>query len=160
MELCKKYPFLIPWNRRSGTLITEGQSYGYWPGTAIEVPKYDFEYTELDMMPEGWRIAFGEKMCEEIKDALLREGGETALHEYRIADIKEKFGCLCWYDYYSSEEIEMIIRKYELISMNTCINCGKEATRVTTGWISPYCDECCEGEPSVPLDEWLQYAHV
>lgn len=109
------------------------------------------------MMPEGWRAAFGEKMCEEIKQALLAEGGETALHEYRIADIKEKYGSLRWYGYFDSEAVDKIIRKYELISMNTCIVCGKEATRVTTGWISPYCDECSGDEPSIPIDEWMRY---
>ena len=50
-QLVKKYPFLLPRNR--------------WTG---KVPKeYDYSYTELDDMPDGWRKAFGEQMCEEIK---------------------------------------------------------------------------------------------
>ena len=26
--------------------------------------------------------------------------------------------------------------------MKTCIVCGKPATKMSTGWISPYCDDC------------------
>lgn len=39
--------------------ITEAQNGGYWPGEPEAIPEYDYEYTELDSMPEGWRIAFG-----------------------------------------------------------------------------------------------------
>lgn len=70
--LCKTYPFLIPRNRWSGMRITGAQNGGYWPGDPEAIPEYDYEYTELDSMPEGWRIAFGIEMCEEIKQELLR----------------------------------------------------------------------------------------
>ena len=43
--LCKKYPFL---------LIREGA----------------YRFTELDDLPDGWRIAFGEQLCEELKAEL------------------------------------------------------------------------------------------
>ena len=71
-KLCEKYPFLIPRNRWSGMRITEAQDGGYWPGNPEAIPEYDYEYTELDSMPEGWRKAFGIQMCEEIKQELLR----------------------------------------------------------------------------------------
>lgn len=48
---------------------------------------------------------------------------------------------LCWYDAHSSTEIYKIIEKYEKISRNTCIVCGKPATKISNGWICPYCDE-------------------
>ena len=58
-RLCERYPFLIPWNRYSGMLITEGMTRdGYWPGSPKERPRYDWSYTELDEMPEGWKKAF------------------------------------------------------------------------------------------------------
>lgn len=68
-------------------------------------------YTELDAMPEGWRKAFGLKMCDEIKHSLLHTyldkeiskssfdtlkyywKGVKQLYGYRIDQIKEKFGC-------------------------------------------------------------------
>ena len=52
--LCERYPFLIPWNRFTGKFIKS----------------YDYSFTELDSMEDGWRNAFGLKMCEEIRDAL------------------------------------------------------------------------------------------
>lgn len=96
-------------------------------------------YTELDSMPEGWRKAFGIQMCKELKAQLKKD---HYLYKYRITQIKEKFGYLHWYDEGSSREVQDIISKYEDISWNTCINCGKPATKITSGWISPYCDDC------------------
>ena len=141
-RLCERYPFLIPWNRWSGMRITEAQNGGYWAGDPTKIPEYDYEYTELDDMPDGWRKAFGEQMCEEIRDALIEEG---CLDEYMVDQIKEKYGFLHWYSHgtKSHSRVDDIIRKYEHISEETCIVCGAPATRVTLGWISPFCDECC-----------------
>lgn len=142
--LCEKYPFLIPRNRFSGMRITEAQDGGYWPGTPEEVPEYDYEYTELDEMPDGWRIAFGEQMCEEIKQELLRAGGEKLLNEYMIVQIKEKYGGLRFYDNGFTKEGFDIIAKYERLSERTCICCGKPATKISKGWVSPFCDDCVD----------------
>lgn len=157
-ELCERYPFLIPWNRFSGMLITEAQHGGYWPGNPKDIPDYDYEYTELDEMPCGWKKAFGKQMCEEIRNALIEDGD---LDRYRVVQCKEKYGSLCWYDngVRVGSYVHDIIRKYERISERTCIVCGKPATQVTTGWISPFCDDCCINcgeEKSVPIDEWLK----
>ena len=97
-------------------------------------------HTELDAMELGWRKAFGIQMCKEIRAALLRQSWK-ALFKYRITQIKEKFGELRWYDEFSTKDIEDIIDKYEDISRHTCIVCGKPATKMSTGWICPYCDE-------------------
>lgn len=96
-------------------------------------------FTELDAMEPGWRKAFGIQMCKEIKAQLKKD---HYLYQYRIAQIKEKFGYLHWYDEGSSREVQDIISKYEDISWNTCLVCGKPATKITSGWISPYCDDC------------------
>ena len=140
-ELCEKYPFLIPSNRFSGKRINCNEP-GFWPGDPDNIPEWNYEFTELDDMPDGWRTAFGEQMCEEIKQALLDEGGEKFLNEYRIVQIKEKYGYLRWYDNWTTNKIQQIIGKYENLSMKTCINCGKPATKMTTGWIMPFCDDC------------------
>ena len=101
-------------------------------------------YTELDAMPSGWRKAFGIQMCKEIKHALLKAGGKKALYKYRITQIKEKYGELCWYDGFSYVDVQKIIQKYEYISARTCIECGNVATGYTPieYWKSPYCDNC------------------
>ena len=121
--LIERFPFLLPRNRRND-----------------EVPEdYDYSYTELDEMPDGWRIAFGEQMCQEIADSLRNAG---LLDEYRILQIKEKFGYLHWYGSRAPREVFDIISKYGNMSKRICLCCGKPATRITTSWISPYCDDC------------------
>lgn len=140
-RLCDTYPFLIPYNRFTGKLITCEK--GFWAKEPDKPPpEWDYEYTELDDMDEGWRKAFGEQMCAEIKEALLKEGGEELLNNYRVEQIKEKFGYLRWYDTPSIKSVQEIIRKYEVISSRTCVVCGKPATKLTKGWIVPVCDEC------------------
>lgn len=158
-KLCERYPFLIPSNRWSGMRITEAEGGGYWPGDPEEIPEYNYEFTELDDMPDGWRIAFGEQMCEELKQELLKSGGEKALNDYRIVQIKEKYGYLRWYDNGCTERwCREILPKYEALSERTCIRCGKPATLISTGWISPWCDECAKGisDRMVPVKEWFR----
>lgn len=157
-ELCERYPFLIPSNRWSGIRITEAEGGGYWPGDPDAIPEYDYEFTELDDMPDGWRIAFGEQLCEELKQDLLATGGEKALNEYRIVQIKEKYGYLHWYDAGCTERwFKEILPKYERLSERTCIICGKPAIWISTGWISPWCDDCAKNinDRMVPIDEWF-----
>lgn len=97
------------------------------------------DYTWLDYMPIGWRIAFGEQLCKEIKEELLKH---NELDSYKIIQIKEKFGGLRWYDNSGLPGMQFIIAKYEALSEKTCINCGKPANWISKGWISPYCDDC------------------
>lgn len=156
--LCDRYPFLIPWNRFSGRLITEARDGGYWPGTPDVVPEYDYGYTEADDMPDGWWIAFGEQMCEEIREALIEDGD---LDRWRIMQLKEKYGEMRLYDngHNIGSRVPDIIEKYAAISRRTCIVCGKPATRVTLGWISPFCDKCCincGNGKSMPIDEFYR----
>ena len=53
-QLVEKYPFLLPRNRWTGNVPAD----------------YDYSYTELDAMPDGWRKAFGEQMGQEIAEEL------------------------------------------------------------------------------------------
>ena len=98
-------------------------------------------YTELDAMEPGWRKAFGIQMCKEIKKELKKH---KFLYKYRIVQIKEKWGYLHWYDSGTPKDSKIydIIRKYEEVSAKTCGVCGKPATKISKGWISPYCDDC------------------
>lgn len=129
-ELRKEYPFLISRNR--------------WTDEIVEIDE-DWDFTELDYLPNGWRKAFGEKMCKELKEILIKG---KCLNDYRIMDIKEKWGFLHWY----SNGIPKLVfdeyieweRKYEELSKRTCIKCGKPATHITTWWVSPYCTECAK----------------
>lgn len=96
-------------------------------------------YTELDAMPDGWRKAFGKQMCNELKKELKKE---HYLYDLRITQIKEKFGGLRFYVAAAPKSIYDIIDKYEGMSYKICIDCGKPATKISCGWVSPYCDDC------------------
>lgn len=124
-KLCKRYPFLIirDW---------EDEPLGY-------------EFIYLDDMPEGWKRAFGIDMCEDIRRVLVKA---NYLYTYRIVQLKEKYGGMRLYSDGAPSsiyrELEDVIDKYEDLSYRTCIHCGRPATKISLGWISPFCDECAE----------------
>lgn len=106
---------------------------------------------EADFLPDGWTDTFIPKMKQELADVL---GG--AVDDFIVFQIKEKYGAMRMYwswadrDYDDSEskhlinlatKIDAVIRKYEAISEKTCVVCGKPATKMTTGWVIPVCDE-------------------
>ena len=123
-KLCKRYPFLVIRHWRTDKPI-------------------EYPYTYLDDMPDGWRRAFGTQMCEEIRKVLIKG---RYLYDYRIVQVKEKYGGLRWYDGYVPSsiyhEFQDIINKYEELSYRTCICCGRPATKISQDWISPFCDRC------------------
>ena len=136
--LVVKYPFLIPRYDWSGKIIED----------------YDYASTYLDDIPVGWKIAFGEMMCEEIKQELVRC---NYLDEFRIVQAKEKFGQARIYT--NGEpigcKVQQIIDKYSVLSQNICIICGKPDVPITNnGWISPYCKKCF----TAPSD-WYKKEH-
>lgn len=96
-------------------------------------------YIEWDAVEPGWNKAFGKQYLEDLKKQLKKD---KMLYSWRIMDIKEKWGCLNLYCNYGSEELYNIISKYESLSWDTCIKCGKPATHTSKGWISPYCEDC------------------
>ena len=69
-------------------------------------------------MPDGWRAAFGEQLCEELSKELKRAG---IIDSYRIIQIKEKYGGLRWYDAGNTKNGYAIIHKYEELSKRICI---------------------------------------
>lgn len=125
-KLCKRYPFLIIRNWKNDKPI-------------------EYPYTYLDGMPNGWRRAFGTDMCEEIRKVLIKA---NYLNKYRVVQVKEKYGGIRWYDNGAPSsiynELQDIIYKYEDISYRTCIWCGRPATKISLGWISPWCDNCAK----------------
>lgn len=132
-KLCRRYPFLIPRNAWTGKII--------WKQFK-DASKY--EYTELDDMEDGWRAKFGIQMCEEIRQELIKY---NFLYDYRIFQIKEKFGGLRWYDcgIPKGSKIWDIIDKYTFISRQTCLRCGAPAKIIDfNGWLTPLCDKCQE----------------
>lgn len=110
-----------------------------YPLQIIHFPTY---YTELDSMDKGWKDAFGMNFCKDLRKELIRTGGYKLLFRFRILQIKEKYGRLEVYCIGYNDEINKVISKYSKLSEKTCIRCGKPATWISKGWISPYCDDC------------------
>jgi|LSQX01.2.fsa_nt_gb hypothetical protein len=94
-------------------------------------------------IPYGWHKAFGEQMIDELNTLLEKY---NHVDNYKILQIKEKYGSIRWYDNgYPSEmdkEYWEWLNKYERLSLDTCITCGSPATHMTKGWILPKCDRC------------------
>ena len=138
-NLLEKYPWLTPYN--------------VWTGKLNE--DYDYNHTWADDIPDGWRLAFGDQMLEELSQLLKKYNIEK---DYFIVQIKEKFGGLRWYDNGFSEkgskEYFNWLHKYEKLSFKTCIKCGKPATRISKGWIMPFCNDCINENESVPIEEF------
>lgn len=135
-SLVEEFPFLLP----ISTLTDK-------------VPKnYDYSYTNFDLIPEGWRKAFGIKLCKELKEVLIKE---KYLEKYRICEIKEKYGRLRWYDFGHTNPIWEVLSKYEKLSAKTCIVCGEPATKISLGYISPYCDDCAKKEENLHHIEFI-----
>lgn len=128
--------------------MTDKELLERYPFLAVD-PEYNYIdadqtglYTERGMfIPEGWNELFL-KCCEELREALLKLG---KLDEFRINQLKEKYGSMRIYTNVSYPEIYEIINRYEIISQFTCCKCGKTATVETTGWVCPYCNYCIKG---------------
>jgi len=122
-KLIKKYPWVRPRNVWTGKLVKD----------------YDYLFTEYDCVDEGWQKAFGLMMLEEIDQELRKNHHRD---EYRILQVKEKFGSLRWYDNGGANET---INKYEHISEHVCSFCGRPDTHITDGgWVLPVCKKCYE----------------
>lgn len=126
--LCLKYPFLRIRNR--------------WTDVA-----QNYSSTEIDFLPKGWRKAWGLKICKELNQCFKKSNEKDFAKQYRISQIKEKYGSLRWYDNGFPQDIEKecnaIISKYEKLSENTCIMCGKNAKIINNGgWYEPLCPKC------------------
>lgn len=96
-------------------------------------------YTEWDCMEPGWKKAFGKQYLDELKEAAIKDG---YLKSLRIMQLKEKWGKCCLYLNSYGDNVLKVIQKYENLSWDTCIKCGKSATHTSTGWICPYCKDC------------------
>lgn len=94
------------------------------------------EHTELDLMEDGWRKAFGIDLCKDLKKQLKKE---NYLYKFRIIDIKEKNGVLEIYTSGNSKEIDKILSKYQSLSYDTCVICGSPRADYRDYYGCPYC---------------------
>ena len=130
-KLIEKYPFLAY------------KEYDFDNDVYYVPENYDYNFTWFDEIPDGWAKAFGEQLCEELKKA-LDECNYT--DKYNIVQIKEKFGELRIYDGGIPKGCRAwdVIEHFSYLSSRTCISCGKPATKISLGWICPWCDDCAK----------------
>lgn len=95
--------------------------------------------TWLDELPYGWRIAFGEKLLQDLKRAIKLDNCRRTFYWLTI---KEKYGTLRLYAGGYGNNTEKVIEKYELLSQCYCIDCGAPARYVTPGYVTYICGKC------------------
>lgn len=70
--------------------------------------------------------------------------------DYRIIEIKEKFGQMRYYATIRTAEVITIIRAAEDMSLSVCQNCGNtHAETIDAGWVATLCQQCAT-DPAQP----------
>lgn len=110
--LIELYPWLYPYPNDNGTL--------------------------LDALPSGWKDLILD-LCAELRVLLDKY---ELVDKYRVAEAKEKWFMLRWYDYLTDgsdmpQDIVDLVMRYEEQSQYVCMLCGcdKESTK-------PCCTSC------------------
>lgn len=93
-------------------------------------------YSWINNVPPGW-----EKLAHDVIEEC-----EKIFPQFEIIQLKEKYGSMVCYCSSAPEEVYDIIDNFEEISKTTCCQCGKKATKHSTGWILPWCDNCGKDE--------------
>jgi hypothetical protein len=117
-ELFRKFPFFNP----KGSLQETLMGFGFEVG-------------------DGWYKLLL-RLCNKIQ-AELNKAPEVVRKEFRVVQVKEKFGSLRVYTQSGTNQIENEIAKAESESLRTCENCGKKGNQEGCGyWISVLCGRC------------------
>ena len=94
--------------------------------------------TLLDALPSGWRDLVLD-LCAELKELLDKH---DLLDKYRVAEAKEKWFMLRWYDYLTDgsempQDIVDLVMRYEEQSQYVCMLCGGDKSST-----KPCCTSC------------------
>lgn len=102
-----------------------------------EIPN-DYNVTLLDTLPSGWRDLILD-LCAELR--VLLDKYDLA-DKYRVAEAKEKWFMLRWYDYLTDgsempQDIVDLVMEYEEQSQYVCMLCGDDKSAS-----KPCCTSC------------------
>lgn len=100
--------------------------------------KNQFSFVQCEVeCGDGW---FGLLfvLCFRIQKYL----SENNISNYKVIQIKEKFGTLRFYDENSRHEIDEYVRDAEAVSEVTCEHCGNPGTLRSGNWVMVLCDDC------------------
>ena len=97
---------------------------------------------------DGWYDLI-DALCENIQNRLININRNKPEEEHLICEavqVKEKFGCLCFYTYGGDDYIDVLISMAESMSYYICTECSKPSVRQENnrGWIYTLCEECKE----------------
>jgi hypothetical protein len=90
---------------------------------------------------DGWNKLLL-KLCNKIQSELNKSSDEFKKN-FRVVQVKEKFGGLRFYVQGGNAEIDAAITKAEGESLRTCEKCGKKGDQKGSGyWIRTLCKKC------------------
>jgi hypothetical protein len=95
----------------------------------------------------AWGVACNDgwyHILDDLCATLQKISDQEDVPQVEAAQIKEKFGTLCFYVDHATEEHRTAIRAAEALSARTCERCGtmRDVKRRSGGWILTLCDEC------------------
>ena len=123
----------------------------------LKVSKDETQHSWADLIPKGWRVAFGDFFFEDLDEALKTAYPDGIPEDFRIMDLKEKWGKLTVYLTSEPEVVSDVLWKYEYISSFVCIICGAPypfAQMTYDGWVMPQCERCYVGRHGAEFDEY------
>lgn len=118
--------------------------YPFWKMRNVWTRKFvGYDYTEYECIETGWRKAFGKELTADIVKALKSDGIPKRKWEENVywEQIKEKWGSLCLYCV-TTEKVLDALDKYERMSKDYCMLCGKPAKYMTLGYTTYICEDC------------------
>jgi hypothetical protein len=112
----------------------------------------DYKFIEPDYTLRNNLMAFGFECdkgwykliedCFHDIDLWIKNYEPKLYDDFRIVQVKEKYGVLTIYANYYPRAIEMIIDYYRIKSYSTCEVCGKDGRTLVRGsWYKTLCEE-------------------
>ena len=92
----------------------------------------------------GWNLIVDE-LCGKISEYLKSQRWQLRKY-FRVEQVKEKYGGLRFYVNVYMDDVENLIREYEMKSFAVCEVCGQPGElRDDRHWLVTLCDSCHEG---------------
>ena len=88
---------------------------------------------------KGW-IPVLEDGFKKINDIVEKE----SIDDFRVTQVKEKFGTLRVYTNWSTDPIDKIVQEMEKTCETVCEECGEPGKFYTDGWMRVRCETCEE----------------
>jgi hypothetical protein len=85
---------------------------------------------------DGW-FDIIDHLCNDLEKHII----EKKYEDFKIWQVKEKFGGLRFYVSFQDDEINEMISEAEKKSYETCEECGEDGKMRSGGWIRTLCDK-------------------